>query len=133
MKIIGALLALALLAAPAAAQDKYPSQRLNWIIAFGPGGGNDIMARTLISILEKYKLYLNLVWLLGEVGGQASDVAGGVGYRPTNASQGVFRDLSQQLEMAGTDFSRLMREIEAFNRAHAGRIAPINDRLPSAR
>jgi hypothetical protein len=35
--------------------------------------------------VEKYKLYLNLVWLLGEVGGQASDVAGGVGYRPTNA------------------------------------------------
>ncbi len=57
MKFISALLALALLAAPALAQDKYPSQRLNWIIAFGPGGGNDIMSRTLISILEKYKLY----------------------------------------------------------------------------
>jgi putative tricarboxylic transport membrane protein len=57
MKFISALLALALLAVPAMAQDKYPSQRLNWIIAFGPGGGNDIMARTLISILEKYKLY----------------------------------------------------------------------------
>jgi putative tricarboxylic transport membrane protein len=57
MKVIAALLSLALLAAPALAQDKYPSQRLNWIIAFGPGGGNDIMARTLISILEKYKLY----------------------------------------------------------------------------
>jgi putative tricarboxylic transport membrane protein len=51
------LLALALAAAPAMAQDKYPSQRLNWTIAFGPGGGNDIMSRTLISILEKYKLY----------------------------------------------------------------------------
>jgi putative tricarboxylic transport membrane protein len=57
MKFISALLALALLAAPAIAQEKYPTQRLNWIIAFGPGGGNDIMARTLISILEKYKLY----------------------------------------------------------------------------
>ncbi|UTW50237.1 tripartite tricarboxylate transporter substrate binding protein [bacterium SCSIO 12827] len=37
--------------------DSYPSERLNWTIAFGPGGGNDIMSRTIISILEKYKLY----------------------------------------------------------------------------
>jgi putative tricarboxylic transport membrane protein len=48
--------ACSLAAAPAAAQT-YPSQRLDWTIAFGPGGGNDIMSRTLISILEKYKLY----------------------------------------------------------------------------
>lgn len=49
--------AAALLAAPAAAQDRYPSKQLEWTIAFGPGGGNDIMSRTIISILEKYKLY----------------------------------------------------------------------------
>lgn len=56
--VFPALLALAVLAgAPASAQDKYPSKRLNWTIAFGPGGGNDIMSRTLISIMEKYKLY----------------------------------------------------------------------------
>lgn len=40
----------------ASAQD-YPNERLNWTIAFGPGGGNDIMSRTIINILEKYKLY----------------------------------------------------------------------------
>jgi putative tricarboxylic transport membrane protein len=45
-----------LVGAPAAAQD-YPSDRLNATIAFGPGGGNDIMSRTLIEILEKYDLY----------------------------------------------------------------------------
>ena len=50
------LAAAALAAAPASAQP-YPSKRLDWTIAFGPGGGNDIMSRTLISILEKYKLY----------------------------------------------------------------------------
>jgi len=56
--VIPTLLAAAVLAsASASAQDKYPSKRLNWTIAFGPGGGNDIMSRTLISILEKYKLY----------------------------------------------------------------------------
>jgi len=59
MKCLGVLAAAAVLAvaaAPAAAQS-YPSQRLDWTIAFGPGGGNDIMSRNLISILEKYKLY----------------------------------------------------------------------------
>ena len=56
--VLSALLAVAVLASvPASAQDKYPSKRLEWTIAFGPGGGNDIMSRTLISILEKYKLY----------------------------------------------------------------------------
>jgi putative tricarboxylic transport membrane protein len=35
----------------------YPSERLDWTIAFGPGGGNDIMARTLIDIIEQHDLY----------------------------------------------------------------------------
>ena len=47
------------LAAPAVAQETYPSsdETLDWTIAFGPGGGNDIMARTIIDILAKYELY----------------------------------------------------------------------------
>ena len=72
MKFISALLACVLLAAPAMAQDKYPSQRLNWIIAFGPGGGNDIMARTLISILEKYKLYPGKIVAENRAGGSGA-------------------------------------------------------------
>ena len=56
--VAAALVAACLLAAGGAqAQDRYPSQRLEWTIAFGPGGGNDIMSRTIISILDKYKLY----------------------------------------------------------------------------
>ncbi|MBY6202439.1 tripartite tricarboxylate transporter substrate binding protein [Maritalea mobilis] len=45
-------------AAPAIAQE-YPSadETLDWTIAFGPGGGNDIMARTIIEILNTYDLY----------------------------------------------------------------------------
>ena len=50
---------------------------------------------------------------------------GGLAYRPTNAAQNVFKDLSQQLGRRGTDFDKLMREVEAFNKTHAGRIAPI--------
>lgn len=57
---IGTAVAAAVLAGslgvPALAQD-YPSKTLDWTIAFGPGGGNDIMARTMIEILQKYDLY----------------------------------------------------------------------------
>ena len=37
--------------------ENYPQQTLDSTIAFGPGGGNDIMSRTLIEILNKYDLY----------------------------------------------------------------------------
>jgi putative tricarboxylic transport membrane protein len=71
--VLSALLAAALLAsAPASAQDKYPSKRLNWTIAFGPGGGNDIMSRTLISILEKYKLYPENIVAENRAGGSGA-------------------------------------------------------------
>ncbi len=35
----------------------YPNKNLDWTIAFGPGGGNDIMARKMIDILKKEDLY----------------------------------------------------------------------------
>lgn len=59
-------------ASPAIAQD-YPSadETLDWTIAFGPGGGNDIMARSIIEILNKYDLYP------GDI--QAENRAGGSG------------------------------------------------------
>ena len=39
--------------------------------------------------VESYKVYMNLVWLSGEVGTGAGDVAGGAEFRPTDASLGV--------------------------------------------
>ncbi len=74
-KCLGALAAaaaLALAAAPALSQDRYPSKRLDWTIAFGPGGGNDIMSRTLISILEKYKLYPETIVADNKPGGSGA-------------------------------------------------------------
>jgi putative tricarboxylic transport membrane protein len=59
--------------APAAAQDaNYPNKRLNWTIAFGPGGGNDIMSRTLIDIIEKHKLYPNDIVAENRAGGSGA-------------------------------------------------------------
>ncbi|MBA2301422.1 MAG: hypothetical protein H0W08_02165 [Acidobacteria bacterium] len=77
--------------------------------------------------VEKYKLYLNLVWLLAEIGGGGGDVMGGVGYRPTNAAVGVFKDLQAQLVTAQKDFDQLMKDIEEFNRTHAGKVAAISE------
>ena len=37
--------------------ESYPEEPLLWTVAFGPGGGNDIMSRTIVDILEKEKLY----------------------------------------------------------------------------
>ena len=32
--------------------EDYPSETLDWTVAFGPGGGNDLMARKLVQILS---------------------------------------------------------------------------------
>jgi putative tricarboxylic transport membrane protein len=37
--------------------ESYPEEPLLWTVAFGPGGGNDIMSRTIVDILKKEKLY----------------------------------------------------------------------------
>jgi len=72
-RALGTLVAAAVLAAaPASAQERYPSKRLNWTIAFGPGGGNDIMSRTLISIMEKYKLYPEQIVAENKPGGSGA-------------------------------------------------------------
>lgn len=69
---LAAAAALALAVTPALSQDRYPSKRLDWTIAFGPGGGNDIMSRTLISILDKYKLYPETIVAENRPGGSGA-------------------------------------------------------------
>ena len=39
------------------AQSTYPSEPLTYTIAFGPGGGNDLMSRTVVDIMRQYELY----------------------------------------------------------------------------
>jgi hypothetical protein len=75
--------------------------------------------------VEKYKLYLNLVWLLAEIGGGGGDVMGGAGFRPTAAAVGVFKDLRGQIDAAEKDFATLVKDVEAFNAKYGSRISPI--------
>ena len=37
--------------------ETYPSEDLDWTVAFGPGGGNDLMARQLVKIIQEDGLY----------------------------------------------------------------------------
>lgn len=71
-----ALAAAALLASTLAvgfAQSSFDkSRQLDWTIAFGPGGGNDIMARTLIEILGKYDLYDGNIVATNRAGGSGA-------------------------------------------------------------
>src|SRR5918998_4394231 len=57
--------------------EDYPQQPLDWTIAFGPGGGNDIMSRTLIEILRENDLYTENIVATNLEGG---DGARGWGY-----------------------------------------------------
>jgi len=79
--------------------------------------------------VEKYRLYLNLVWMLGEVGGGASDVAGGVAYGPTSAQLNAYEDRLKEMEAARSAFNKLMAEVDAFNKANAGKLT-ISDKMP---
>lgn len=50
----------------------YPSEDLEWTIAFGPGGGNDIMARTMVDILQKQELYPENIVVQNREGGSGA-------------------------------------------------------------
>ncbi len=51
---------------------EYPSEDLDWTIAFGPGGGNDIMARTMVDIIQQYEMYPENIQLTNREGGSGA-------------------------------------------------------------
>lgn len=52
--------------------EDYPQETLNWTIAFGPGGGNDIMSRTLIDLLRENGIYPNNIVATNLEGGDGA-------------------------------------------------------------
>jgi hypothetical protein len=76
--------------------------------------------------VEPYKVYMNLIWLAGEVGSGAGDVAGGADYRPTDASVAVLAEIERDLAAAKTAFTTLVEnDVTAFNRAMKGKLPAI--------
>lgn len=50
----------------------YPSETLHWTVAFGPGGGNDIMSRTIADILRNENLYPEDIVVTNREGGSGA-------------------------------------------------------------
>ena len=71
---IGVAVAAPLALGGAALAQSYPdsSETLDWTIAFGPGGGNDIMARTIVDILNTYDLYPGDISVENRAGGSGA-------------------------------------------------------------
>ncbi|MDR5903829.1 tripartite tricarboxylate transporter substrate binding protein [Franzmannia qiaohouensis] len=63
---------MALTTSHALADGWEPEEQLNITIAFGPGGGNDVLSRTLIDILEKYDLYPENIVATNRPGGSGA-------------------------------------------------------------
>jgi hypothetical protein len=73
--------------------------------------------------VESYKVYMNLIWLSGEVGTGAGDVAGGAEFRPTDAALAVLAMLEKELAAAKAAYDRVMRDdVSAYNKAMAGKL-----------
>jgi photosystem II stability/assembly factor-like uncharacterized protein len=74
--------------------------------------------------VESYKLYMNLIWLSGEIGSGAGDVAGGADYRPTDASLAVLAMLEKELVDVKAAYTKLIEtDLPAFNKVTAGAIS----------
>ena len=58
--------------ASGAAEEDYPTETLDWTIAFGPGGGNDIMAREIVDILQSQDLYPENIEVQNREGGSGA-------------------------------------------------------------
>jgi hypothetical protein len=77
--------------------------------------------------VEPYKLYMNLIWLSGEIGSGAGDVAGGAEYKPTDASLAWLASLEKDLVDAKAAYTKLIEtELPAFNKVTAAAIGAIS-------
>ena len=76
---------------------------------------------------EQYQLYMNLIWLNGEVGTGAGDVAGTGDYGPTETDTALVLDLERQLQAVKAQYGSVMeKDVPAYNRSVAGGgVAPL--------
>jgi photosystem II stability/assembly factor-like uncharacterized protein len=77
--------------------------------------------------VQAYRVYMNLIWLNGEVGPGAGDVAGGADFRPTDTSVAVLQTIEKDLDAAKAAYKKLIEsEVPAFNRSIADKgITPV--------
>ena len=74
-----------------------------------------------------YNLYQNFIWLNGEIGTGAGDVAGSGDYGPTETAIGLVLDLERQLQAVQAEYKGVMdKDVPAFNQQIQGSgLAPL--------
>src|SRR6185503_12340569 len=76
---------------------------------------------------QAYRIYTNLIWMNGEVGPGAGDVAGGADFAPTDTSVGLLEGIEKDLTAVKSDYKTLMeRDVPAFNRAIGSAMTPLS-------
>ena len=69
---------------------------------------------------QAYRVYTNLLWLTGEVGPGAGDVAGGFNFKPTDTSFAVLETIEKDLADARVAYRAVMdKDVPAYWRARA--------------
>jgi photosystem II stability/assembly factor-like uncharacterized protein len=69
---------------------------------------------------QAYRVYMNLLWLNGEVGPGAGDVAGGFDFRPTDTSVAVLETIEKNLADARVAYRAVMdNDVPAYWKARA--------------
>jgi hypothetical protein len=77
---------------------------------------------------EPFKIYLSLIWLSGELGNGAGDVAGGADYAPTDASLAWLGDIEKELNDAKAAYKKLVDgDLAEFNKNMNGKIPIITE------
>ena len=67
--------------------------------------------------VERYQLYLDLIWLNAEVGTGGADVVGGADFRPTDAQLELLKQYEGALSGVQTEYQKLMKDdLPALNR-----------------
>ena len=68
---------------------------------------------------------MNLIWLNGEVGPGAGDVAGGADFRPTDTSLALLDEIEAKLLASKAEYDALLAtDVAAFNKTMADKNAP---------
>jgi photosystem II stability/assembly factor-like uncharacterized protein len=93
---------------------------------------HQLLTRSDLESDDKYfeqaaKVYTGLLWLSGELGNGAGDVAGGAGKRPTAQAMNTLAELETGLASARTAFTALLsHDVPAFNAEMKGRVTAIS-------
>jgi hypothetical protein len=84
--------------------------------------------------VDAYKVYMSLLWLNGEVGTGAGDVAGGADFGPTETSHAMLQFIEKELAAAKVEYKSLLdKDVPAFNKTLTDRgVTPITTGAPDA-